>query len=148
MSAAGPRYIDLTQDLDVLFGTIDGEAENQSMDGWLAVGWSIKNRAALAHVHPHFGDGTIKGACLAHDQYDCWLPGADHDRVMAIDLNNLTQAQQAIMHIAQQIILGQTADPTLGATYYYARSIEAPFWVVGAWFCGLFGSQLFWKGIK
>ena len=142
------RNIDLTNDLDVLFGTIDGEAENQHVQGWIAVGWSIKNRVALSSVHPHFGDGTIKGACLAHAQYDCWMPGADHDRIMAIDLDNLNQVQQAIMAVAQQIISGVTADITLGATYYFDQSIPAPSWVSGARFCGLFGSQLFWKGVK
>ena len=142
------RNIDLTSDLDVLFGTIDGEAENQPVDGWIAVGWSVVNRAALAKTNHTFGDGTIRGACLSHDQYDCWNPGTDHDRIMALDLNNLTSIQQQIMHVASQIIAKQLADPTLGSTHYYAKRIAAPSWVSGAFFCGLYGSQLFWKGVK
>ena len=144
-----PRHIDLTSDLDVLFGTIDGEAEDQPVDGWIAVGSSVANRAATAATRPHlFGDGSIKGACLMPEQYDCWSPGKDHDRIMALDLDNLSYTQQQIMHTTQQILSKQVSDPTFGATYYYAKQIPAPSWVSGAFFCGLFGSQLFWKGVK
>lgn len=142
------RTIDLNNDLEVLFGTIDGEAENQPVIGQIGVGCSIATRAKMAAQHSHFGDGTIKGACLAHDQYSCWLPGPDHDRIMAIDLDNLSPIQIQIMGLAQQIIAGTIDDPTNSATHYYAKSIPGPAWLVGARFHALLGDQLFWGGVK
>lgn len=144
-----PRHIDMNSDVDVLFGTIDGEAESEGLLGQQAVGWSIANRAVLGLKHPHFGDGTIRSACLAHAQYSCWLPGKDLTRIQSIDLDNLTPIQGQIMTLAKGIVANSAMkDFTKGATHYFAPYIPAPSWVAGAWFCGVFGTQLFWRGVK
>lgn len=140
------RNIDLTSDLDVLFGTVAGEAENQPLIGMRAVAMSVMNRVPIAKAgHKQFGDGTVRGACLAHEQYDCWMPGADRNRIMAIDLDNLSPAQQTCIVYAQQAIAGTLADPTSGATFYFEEHIAAPYWVPGMIWSGQFGTQLFWR---
>lgn len=140
--------IDLTSDFEVLVATIDGEGESETLSGKQAITASIINRVALAKVHPHFGGGTIRGACLSHAQYDCWMPGPDCTRIMALDLANPSPALQECMSVATAAIAGTLVDPTNKATYYYEPSIPGPAWLVGALFCGMFGSQLFWKGVK
>lgn len=140
--------IDLTSDIQVLAATIDGEAEGEPLIGKQAVAASIINRVKLAGVHPHFGDGTVRGACLAHEQFDCWMHGPDHDRIMALDFNNPSPAFQQSIDVARAAISGTLEDPTGDATYYYNPEIAGPVWLVGAIWCGIFGSQLFWKGIK
>lgn len=141
--------INLTSDFQVLTATIDGEGESEPLIGKQAIAASIMNRVALAHVHPHFGGGTVRGACLAHEQYDCWLPGPDHDRIMALDLANPSPALQECMTVADDALAGTLADPTGGGTYYYdPAEVEAPTWTQGATFCGKFGNQLFYKNVK
>lgn len=141
--------IDITSDFQVLVATIDGEGESEPLIGKQAIAASIMNRVALAGVHPHFGDGTVRGACLAHAQYDCWLPGPDHDRIMALDLANPSPALQDCITVAEAALAGTLKDPTGDATYYYnPAEIEAPAWTEGGIFCGRFGNQLFFRGIK
>lgn len=140
--------IDLNDDIQVLSATIDGEAEGEPPAGQIAVGWSAKNRALLARIHPHFGNGSIRSACLFPAQYNCWLPGPDRDRIMALDFDHPTPAFARCITVAKGIIAGTIADPTGGATYYYDPEIEGPPWLVGAKWRGQFGSQLFWGNVK
>jgi hypothetical protein len=63
------RIIDLNSDVDVMFGTIAGEAENQPLIAMRAVASTPINRVPLAKAgRKQFGDGTIRGACLAPEQ--------------------------------------------------------------------------------
>lgn len=140
--------INLNSDFEVLVATLSGEAEGETTDGKEAVAASIMNRVALARVHPHFGDGTVRAACLYPKQFSCWNPGPDHDRIMALDLAHPSPALQDCMDIARDAIAGALKDRTGGADYYFAISIPAPAWVVGARFKGQFGSQIFWGSVK
>lgn len=140
--------IDLNNDLEVLFGTIVGEGESEPIIGKYAIASSIMNRVAQHKIHPHFGDGTVRGACLFPAQYDCWNAGANRNRVMAIDLTKLNPEQVDCMNIAKMAMTGNLVDVTSGATYYYAPIIAGPAWLYGASFCGLFGTQLFWKNVR
>jgi spore germination cell wall hydrolase CwlJ-like protein len=140
--------IDLTSDFEVLVATLSGEAEGETLAGKQAIAASIMNRVAQAKTHPHFGDGTVRGACLAHMQYDCWLPGPDYDRIIALDLTKPSAALQDCIGVAKAAIAGTLADLTHGSTYYYAPSIPGPAWLAGARWCGVFGTQLFWRGVK
>lgn len=140
--------IDLSDNFQVLVATIDGEAEGEPLVGKQAVAASIMNRVAQAAHHPHFGDGTARGACLAHMQYDCWLPGPDRDRIEALDFDAPTAALQECIDTAKAALAGELVDPSGGATYYHATSIAPPKWVKGATFCGQFGKQLFYKGVR
>lgn len=150
------RAPDLTSDVDVLFCTLCGEAENQKPEGMQGVANAILNRVALASVHPHFGDGTIKGACRAPYQFSCWLPGPDYERIIAIDLDNMNSAQRAAMNIAQAAVAGGLQDITGEATHYFATSIPAPNWVTGdpargipaATFTVQIGAHRFYKGVQ
>ena len=140
--------IDLNSDLEVLAATISGEAESEPLSGKQAVALSVLNRVKAAKIHPHFGDGTVRGACLAPSQYSCWLPGPDRDRIVALDLSKPYPALKDCIIVAKSALAGALNDFTEGATYYFAQSIPAPSWVVGAMFCGLFGTQLFWRNVK
>jgi cell wall hydrolase len=140
--------IDMTSDFEVLAATIDGEAEGETLIGKQAVAASIMRRVSLAGKHPHFGDGTVRSACTWPGQYDCWLAGPDLDRIEALDFNNPAPAFQQSMDVARAALAGILPDPTGGATYYYHPSIPGPAWLVGAVWCGQFGSQLFWRNVK
>lgn len=140
--------IDLTSDFHVLAATIDGEAEGEPLAGKQAVASSILNRVALSKVHSHFGDGTIRGACLAHAQFDCWMPGPDCDRINALEFEHPSPGLQDCMDVANEAIQGALTDPTGGSTHYYDHGILGPMWLVGAKWCGQFGRQLFWKNVK
>lgn len=141
--------IDLTSDFQVLVATIDGEGEGEPLIGKQAIAASVMNRVALAGVHPHFGDGTVRGACLAHEQFDCWMPGPDHDRIMRLDLANPSPALQDCITVADAALAGTLKDPTWGSTYYFnPEDVKPPAWVKDGIFCGQFGAQRFYKDVK
>lgn len=144
--------INQLSDLEVLAATIDGEAEGEPVNGQQAVATTIVNRAAAAKAfkeshgynHPQFGDGTLRGACMARTQYDCWMPGPDLDRITALDPADPTPAFRACLQIAQAAIDGTLPNAVGTATHYFAQSITAPRWVYGARWKGQVGKHLFW----
>ena len=140
--------IDINSDFQVLVATLSGEAEDQSMAAKQGVAAVIMHRVSESHTHPHFGDGTIRGACLAHMQFSCWLPGPDHDRIMKLDLDHPYPALADCMAVANQAMQGSLDDPTNGATYYFDDSIEHPTWTQGATFCCQIDRLLFYKDVK
>lgn len=140
--------IDLNSDFQVFVATLSGEADGEPLEAKRAVASTIINRVSQAGVHPHFGDGTIRGACLAHYQFSCWLPGPDLDRIMNLDLDHPYPVLVDCMNVANQAMQGTLVDPTSGATYYYDESIEAPTWTQGATYCEQIGRLKFYKDVK
>lgn len=141
--------LDLNKDRDVLFGTLVGEADSETILGVLAVACTLMNRVAQNKTHAHFGDGSFRSVCLANMQYSCWNLGPQRDNLLKLDITTASPARQRLLKVADALIAGHVVDITDGATYYYApKVISAPWWTPGAVFCGQFGTQLFWKGIK
>lgn len=85
---------------------------------------------------------TMASVCLSPLQFSGWN---DHDpnrmAVAAVpDDDSELDHCRTILAAAQQ-----EPDPTGGALYYYARTVPAPEWASQMFFCGEFGSQLFYK---
>lgn len=130
-------------ELDTLARTCWGEARGEGHEGMVAVAHVILNRVARGG----WWGNTIEYVCRKPWQFSCWntndpnsaylrgeklIPRIEYEKALAA----ATQAMQ------------DKVDPTGGATHYYAKSIKAPAWTVGAQATTRIGSHLFYKGVK
>jgi N-acetylmuramoyl-L-alanine amidase len=132
-------------DVVITAKTIFGEARGESVAGQHAVAWVIRNRAAHAHQHRHFGDGSPASACLAKYQFSCWNANDPNSRL----LRSMTAGDkrlQPFIAIARAVFASDD-DPTKGATYYYVRSIKTPAWAIGQKPVASIGHHLFFANI-
>jgi spore germination cell wall hydrolase CwlJ-like protein len=112
-------------DLEVVARTISGEADNQTYPAKQGVGSTILKRVQLQWQH----ETTARGVCLHPEQYDCWLPGADYDRIMSPDIVEDPCYQDCLM-IAQAVLDGTLQDNTNGADSYENTNAGA-YWAKG-----------------
>lgn len=104
------------QDEDVATRTLIGEADNQGLNGKQRVVFVMRNRAEwglLEDGHPEqewWGNG-LAAACQHPWQFSCWLPGADRDRIVAVDAN--TADYIAALRIVEDVCAGRV-DEVLG----------------------------------
>lgn len=129
--------MDITSDLQVLAGTIAGEARGDIPADQQGVACVVMNRAteAKAYVaehgkpHPLYGDGTARSACLAHEQFDAWMPG-DPNRIwinaQSWDGSSMDRSVQAAIVMAGKALAGQLPDITKGATSYKTTTLPWP----------------------
>jgi N-acetylmuramoyl-L-alanine amidase len=126
-------------DHDTLARTIYGEARGEPPEGQVAVAWVIVNRALAAQAgqrrdrpghHGQFGDGTVKGACLARAQFSCWNDdGTDESqRAKLLALHATDPVLQKCRHIADGVLDGQYDDPTNGCLFYFNPDVVDPPW--------------------
>lgn len=134
-------------DIDILARTIYGEARGEGPGGMIAVACTIVNRAAIGPSHPHFGDGSISSACMAHEQFSCW-----NENDPNCDLIRNVTPEDKIFNLAMQIAIsavhGGLHDITNGATYYYARGTPEPPWAIGKTPCAIIGHHIFFSNIQ
>lgn len=115
----------------VLALTIYGEARGEPVEGQVAVGWVIKNRAAKRMQ-------TIQEVCLAPAQFSCWW-GDDvnalrvRDRARRVLLGEVPADARwlAILQVAHQVLVGAIADPTAGSDHYLTTALyesDPPAW--------------------
>lgn len=117
-------------DIDVMARTIWGESRGEPLLGQVAVGWIIVNRVlAAAKDKAHFGwwGTTVPTVCLAKAQFSCWLPDDPNASKLRAATLQQTSFQRAF-GVACLVLSGDIADPTDGATHYFADSIAAPSW--------------------
>ena len=124
-------------DLDVVTRTLDGEAGDQGVKGQQGVGNTLMRRAALQWQR----ETTVRGVCLHHEQYSCWLPGRDFERITAPDY----VAPQGCVLVAKMVLDGSLGDITQGATHYFDDSIEPPVWADPARFTVKIGRLNFYN---
>ena len=117
-------------DVITMAKTIYGEARGEQMEGQIAVGWVIKNRASAAHRRAHFGDGTPRSACLAPFQFSCWN-SSDPNSAVLRRMKSSDPKLRPFITLARSVLQGTDPDPTYGATHYYALSIALPRWAIG-----------------
>ena len=110
------------EDLLTMARTIYGEARGQSTLGREAVGAVIMNRVNLGR----FGTG-ISGVCKRKQQFSCWNSGDPNLPVISAVLPGANAAFDGCYAAAERLMKG-AADPTVGATHYYAKYIRAPNW--------------------
>lgn len=135
-------------DRNILARTLWGEARGESLDGQIAVAWTIRNRVFDGKAKSWWGEGYA-GVCQKPYQFSCWnkndpnyiyLSGARQ-----IPPRELSQAQIA----ADQVMAGKVPDPTSGATHYYATSMsKPPVWAKGAKQTLKLGRHVFFKDVQ
>ena len=102
--------------------TAIGEAGGQGYNGMQAAINSIINRVAGGG----WAESTIQDVCLAKDQYDCWQPGVDRDRILSLVPSD--PVYQQAMTLAKLAVSGVLPDITGGADSFCSVNREEPAW--------------------
>lgn len=140
---------DITSDTQVLAATIWGESRGEPLLGQQAVASVILNRARSAVAHPRhqFGDGTIKGACLAPWQFSSWNHSdPNREKMLALDMEAPDRTLQRCISVADEAVSGNLEDPTGGATFYKVTTLAWPSeWGPQVPPCEVIGHQSFYK---
>ena len=130
--------------------TLCQEARDEPLDGQQAVGWVLRNRVADGRW-----GASLASVCLWHAQFSgWWCPRGtpsyhDPNFAYACDLSDSDPVLVAMSQVLADVLGADVgADPTGGATHYYAKSIAPPAWVNSATPCGQFGNQLFFRDVK
>lgn len=135
------------KDRDILARTLWGEARGEGLMGQIAVAWTIRNRVNDGKQKSWWGEGYA-GVCQAPYQFSCWNKNDPNFAYLSgakpIPAGQLALARSA----ADQVLSGLAADPTDGATHYYALSLpKAPAWVKGAMLTLTLGQHRFYKAV-
>ncbi|KJZ41563.1 cell wall hydrolase [Pseudomonas fluorescens] len=113
------------KDRDILARTLWGEARGESLAGQIAVAWTIRNRVDDGKTKSWWGE-DYAGVCQKPYQFSCWNKSDPNFAYLSgtksIPFRELAQAQIA----ADQVMAGKVADPTGGATHYYAIAMKTP----------------------
>lgn len=127
---------------EVAARTLCQEVRGEPLVGQQAVAWVLKNRLASGR----WGN-TLASVCLWPAQFSGWRSQKDPNFAYAC---GLAEDDPTLSHMRSvlQVAMDGDMDPTVGAMWYYAQTIPAPAWTVGATSCGKFGTQFFWKGVK
>lgn len=129
-------------DVDTLARTIWGEARGEMDPGMAAVAWAVMNRVS----HPRWWGNDISNVCTTPWQFSCWNSNdLNRPKLLAVTAESDPYFAKAL-GIAGQVISGQIADPTDGATSYFDRRMpEWPRWSVGREPCAVIGHHLFYR---
>ncbi|MGZ8349626.1 MAG: cell wall hydrolase [Allosphingosinicella sp.] len=127
--------------------TMWGEARGDGEAAMRAVGHVIENRQRAARDGAFVTD-TVSAAW----QFSCWNPGDPNlaamqnvDRLRAGSREQ--QMWQAARRIAEEIMAGQSEDPTRGALFYHTAAV-APAWSRGIAPVARIGRHLFFPGAR
>jgi spore germination cell wall hydrolase CwlJ-like protein len=135
------------KDRDVLARTIWGEARGEGMAGMIAVGWAIRNRVNDGNDKSWWGEGYA-GVCQAPYQFSCWNKNDPNYPYLSgakpIPKSEFAKCQAASI----AVIDGTMADPTGGATHYYAATMpRPPGWTGAATKTTVIGQHIFFKDV-
>lgn len=116
----GPGYT--PSDVDTLARTAWGEARGEGDQGIQAVLNVIKNRRERAG-----GDTSYSDIALAPKQFSAWNPGdPNYQKMQSLSSEDLAGIEKMV----QDVLTGQSEDPTGGALYYHSVGHE-PYWAKG-----------------
>jgi N-acetylmuramoyl-L-alanine amidase len=139
---AGGAEIDVV-DAHWMALTMWGEARGQGEEAMRAVGHVIANRRAAKKGGAYVTD-TVSEAW----QFSCWNEG-DPNRAAMLAIDDLPRDGEgwrqwlAAKRLAGEILAGRSADPTGGALFYHALSVQ-PDWSQGMTPSALIGGHLFY----
>lgn len=127
--------------------TLWQEARGEPVEGQRAVAHVLLNRRNSGRW-----GSTLAEVCLSRSQFSAWGPANPKSAQMVENFQlscRLADGCEQLNDLANLIVAAESKpDPTDGATHYFANSIAAPAWTVGATPCGQFGHQLFFKDVK
>ena len=119
-----------------------GEARGEGPAGKAAVAWVIRNRVKKGH----WGT-TLALVCAAPLQFSAWN-AHDPNRLHCLGLAaGDTQLAEAYAAVDAVMALGQAADPTGGATHYFAEGTPRPSWADSGRFTVQIGHHLFFADV-
>ena len=132
-------------DLEIIARTLYGEARGEIPAGQIAVAWCIRNRAEIDLGNdgkPDWWGEGIAGVCRKPFQFSSWN-AADpmHPKLLAASSAQLKECLAACF----AVLTGEAADPTGGATHYYADTIPMPRWAIGKAPIAVFGAHRFFR---
>jgi len=120
--------------------TCYGEGRGESLDGKIAICWTIKNRAAKGG----WWGNSIAEVCLKPKQFSCW---DDHNRTSMLAATETTPAFLDCLYTAIAVIGGHIPDPTLGSCHYHTTKVNPP-WSEGVTPTVQIGNHLFFNNIE
>lgn len=110
-------------DRELLAKTIQAEAGGEGLQGMLAVGAVMKNRANAGG----YGD-DLRNVIMKPGQFSAWNKVTGYaGGEGGLDMARITPSADAY-RAADAILSGQYQDPTGGATHYYNPSVANPKW--------------------
>jgi hypothetical protein len=119
--------MELSDSIEVLAGTMWGEARGHGIGGMRDVGSVVMNRVN----HPRWWGSSIISVCLDPWQFSCWNEGDPNRRKILTVTTQDPQFAQA-MEIARDIVANMNPDQTGGADSYFAIGMESPSWAARA----------------
>jgi len=112
------------QDLEAMWRTVWGEARGEPHLGKVTVAHVILNRAALQG----WMGRTPYAVCHKRRQFSCWNAD-DPNSAKAAGVGIGKPSALNALFAVTRVLSGRVADPTDGATHYYAfRAIARPRW--------------------
>ena len=135
--------MDLTNPVQVLAGTLWGEARGIGPGGMRDVAAVIMNRVN----HQTWWGKDIISVCQTPYQFSCWNEN-DPNKAVIEAVSETDPVFMQARSIAMATMAGIVDDITHGATYYYAKSMPAPpKWAVGKTPCAEIAGQLFFNNV-
>jgi len=131
-----------TFDLEVAARTLAQEARGEPLEGQQAVAHVLKNRLASKR----WGK-TLSSVCLWKAQFSGWYVPSDPNFAYACGLQDADPTLQKMRDIIKSV-MATDQDPTNGAMFYYADSIDQPSWAATMRFCGHWGHQSFYPDVQ
>jgi N-acetylmuramoyl-L-alanine amidase len=119
--------------------TAIGEESSQGYNGMQGVMNVICHRAQ----NPRWWGDTIREVCLDAGQFDCWNPGDDRDRILA--MTPADRMYREALQLAHMAVAGLLPDITGHADSYYDTSIAPPSWADETKFTVQHGTTRFYR---
>jgi spore germination cell wall hydrolase CwlJ-like protein len=130
-------------DLWTMAQTAWGEARGEGVAGLSAVLQVMRNRQRL---HRTWQGKSIQAICQAKWQFSCWnATDPNRAKVEAVGMEDATF--RLALQLAIPILVDLAADPTHGATHYYAIQSPRPRWAIGKVPSATIGHHVFFAGI-
>lgn len=126
---------------DTAARTLFQECRGEPVEGQKAVSHVILNRQKTGR----WGN-SLATVCLWPHQFSGWSSANDPNFKAACGLPDDDPTLFKMHNVLD--VASVEADFTGGATHYYATYIAPPSWTDGAIYCGQFGKQKFYRGVK
>lgn len=112
---------DTWSEIDILTGTIYGEASDQPAAGKIGVGMTVRTRV----LYPRWWGHNWREVALCDGQFDCWK---DHNRErIEKGYRQKDHTWEVCNGIAKDVYSGQILDIIGGPTHYHKDDIF-PYW--------------------